>query len=517
MKKLIKIIFGIIVFVNINLFSLEISIYHTSDVHGMYTAQEAKWDKENPKRKIGGFAALSNLVKKDKNPYILIDSGDMFQGTPEGNTTKGMATIEYMNALGYSCALVGNHDYDFGEENLKNLIKAAKFPFLGANVYYKKTEKPVEYLKPYVVIEKAGKKIAILGIAGEHTKTTTLPSNVKHLIFKDEAEETSKYINEIEKLNPDAIIVMAHIGISPELSQKKIDVSTWTFSNYKHTTLGVAKAAKNAAIVFGGHNHTGLLTGWKYPQSNTLICESYWGLTDITKATLVFDDKTGKLVSSSCQLIPLWIDEVGEDVEIVKISERITKQTSLEMDKVIGIAKEDIGFEEGRLDSPIGNWMTDIMREYAKADMAFQNSGGIRNFIKKGEIKLRDIYQVMPFENTLVTLYLTGEQVEKLIMDNLKPNKTSMQISGLTVKYKVKDDKIEEIKIERDGKEISKTDKFKVVTNNYLTSGGSGGKVLTQGMHIKDTMISVREILINWIKAHKEISAPKTQRFIRVE
>ncbi|OGS06664.1 MAG: hypothetical protein A2270_01435 [Elusimicrobia bacterium RIFOXYA12_FULL_51_18] len=85
-----------------------ISVYHTRDVHDWYSARPAKWDKENSTRTIGGFAALSSLLKTEKNPCILLGSDDMFQGTPEGNSTKGMASIMLMNQLGYSAGLVGN-------------------------------------------------------------------------------------------------------------------------------------------------------------------------------------------------------------------------------------------------------------------------------------------------------------------------------------------------------------------------------------------------------------------------
>ena len=90
-----------------------VSVYHTSDVHGWYSARPAKWDPANSTRTIGGFAALSSLLKSEKNPYILLDSGDMFQGTPEGNYSKGMASVVLMNKLGYAAADVGNHDYDY--------------------------------------------------------------------------------------------------------------------------------------------------------------------------------------------------------------------------------------------------------------------------------------------------------------------------------------------------------------------------------------------------------------------
>jgi len=140
-----------------------IAVYHTSDAHGWYSARPARWDNENPNRPIGGFAALSALLKQETAPYLLLDSGDMFQGTPEGILTKGMASIMLMNQLDYAAAVPGNHDYDYGEPNLKVLVSSAAFPFLGANLYQKAGGAHADYLKPYTFIEKDGRRIAVLG------------------------------------------------------------------------------------------------------------------------------------------------------------------------------------------------------------------------------------------------------------------------------------------------------------------------------------------------------------------
>src|SRR3990167_9214580 len=139
-----------------------VAVYHTSDLHGWYSARPALWDKENQAREIGGFAALASLLKKETTPYLLLDSGDMFQGTPEGILTKGMASMVLMNQLGYAAAIPGNHDYDYGEANLKLLISSAAFPVLGANIYLKEGGAPAAYLKPYALLQKGGKKIAVL-------------------------------------------------------------------------------------------------------------------------------------------------------------------------------------------------------------------------------------------------------------------------------------------------------------------------------------------------------------------
>ncbi|MCX7641101.1 MAG: bifunctional metallophosphatase/5'-nucleotidase [Elusimicrobiales bacterium] len=517
MKNKISILFILFIIRNL-IYAEKISIYHTSDVHGMYSSQQAKWDKTNSTRSIGGFAALMSVVKKDPNKYILLDSGDMFQGTPEGNITKGMATIEFMNMLGYSAALVGNHDYDFGEENLKNLIKSAKFPFLGANVYLK-NEKSINYLKPYTIINIGKRKLAVLGIAGQHTKTSTLPSNVSHLNFKDEARETKKWVEEINsKYNPDALIILAHIGINPTLSQQIVDVSTYNFTNIKNTTIEIARAAKTATLILGGHNHTGLIKGWNDSQTNTMICESYWGLSHVTKAEIEFDEQSGKVKNTSCTLIPLWIDETGEDINVLKKFDEIYTNVSKEMNKVIGKAIYPLNYESNTFDNPIGNFVTDIIRWKANTDIAFQNAGGVRNVINEGEIKLRDVYQVMPFENTIVILKMTGNDIYELIKDNIRPNRTSMYISGIKVKYKInQEDKAEIIEIIKDGKQIEPNKTYTVATNNYLTSGGSGGKAFKNAIEKTDTMILVRDAMIEWIKKNNEIKGWETGRFIKIE
>ena len=495
-------------------------IYHTSDVHGWYGARPAKWNKEDPARLIGGFPALATLLKNEERPYLLLDGGDMFQGTPEGNFTRGMASVQLMNAAGYDAAVVGNHDYDYTEDSLRAMVSSASFAMLGANIYLKTTGAPADYVKPYRIFERGGKKIAVLGLAGEHTATSTLPLNVKHLEFRDEAGEAAKWVREIRGLKPDAVVILAHFGVCGRFTSQKVDVSTWTAGEMeKHCgrggTLAVARAA-GADVVFGGHNHTGLLKGYYDKGSSTLLAESFYGLTDVTRVELEFDDKTGTLKSSKAELVPLWTDEAGQDQGMKSIISAFTAEVDKEMDKELGEAADDLGYSTEGLDSPVGNWMTDAMRAHAGADMAFQNTAGIRSDIKKGPVRIREIYQVMPFENTLVTVTLTGAQLEKLLRDNLSGGKARLQLSGLKVSFKP--GKGGALKLERDGRTIKPGEKFSVVTNNYLTTGGTGGGVFAEGEGLTDTMVPVRDALIAAVKAAGTVSSPANAgRIVRLD
>ncbi|MBI5743787.1 MAG: bifunctional metallophosphatase/5'-nucleotidase [Elusimicrobia bacterium] len=513
-----KLIIAVLLTLPASAWSLTIDVYHTSDVHGWYSSRPAKWDKQNSTRTIGGFAALSSLVNADKNPHILLDSGDTFQGTPEGNITKGMATVRLMNQLKYSAAEVGNHDYDYTEANLRAMVKESSFPWLGANVYIKETGAHADYLTPYTVLNVAGKKIAVIGIAGRHTATSTFPAYVKHLDFRSESEEAAKWTQEVRaKEKPDAVIILAHVGFGGDVYGKS-DISTFTFTDAQTAwgTLPIARAAK-ADVVIGGHNHTGLLKGWTDPQSGVLIAESFYGLTDVSKISLEFDDTTGKLTRVSDELVPLWTDTTGEDAAVLEILKGYSATVDKEMGKVIGSSDFDLGVSTVGLDSPIGNWFADAMRRQAGTDAAFQNTAGIRASLSKGEVRIRDVFQVMPFENTLVKLTMTGDQLARLMADNLRGGFSKLQISGIKVTFRQTPEGPKDIKIERNGAEVKPGDKLTVATNNYLTTGGTGGKVFGEAEKSEDTMQPIRDLLLKDIEKNPVKTLPEGGRITRLE
>jgi 2',3'-cyclic-nucleotide 2'-phosphodiesterase (5'-nucleotidase family) len=489
-----------------------VAVYHTSDVHGWYSSRPAKWDPQNSTRPAGGFAALYNLLKAEKHPYLLLDSGDMFQGTPEGNYSRGMASVELMNKLGYAAAVAGNHDFDYGEESLRKMNSAAVFSFLGANVTVRETGKHPDYLKPYVIVEKGGQRIAILGLAGKHTATSTLPSNVKHLLFSDEAVEAARWMKEIQARRPDAVVVLAHTGLG-SYAGSKIDLSTATVADSGFGTLPIARAVPGAAVVLGGHNHTGLLKGYRDGTSGVLLGESFWSLTDVTRVELRFDDATGKFTGASAELRPVWADTLGEDPEVLEIIKKYRAAADVEMEKPVGESRVDLPAAKDGSDFPVGNWFADAMLRQSGAELAFQNSAGIRADLRKGLIKMRDIYQVMPFENTLVKLTMTGEQVRRLLEDNVSNGRSRLQVAGLRLKIGPGD----KLEIEAAGKPLDDQRKYTVATNNYLTTGGNGGEVFAEALSSEDTLLPLRDLLVKDLRENPVKALPDAGRIIRTK
>ncbi|HOW89781.1 MAG TPA: 5'-nucleotidase C-terminal domain-containing protein, partial [Elusimicrobiales bacterium] len=393
------------------------------------------------------------------------------------------------------------------------------FPWLGANVYNKSDGTAPSYLKPYRILSVGGKKIAVVGIAGGHTPTSTLPALVKHLEFRNEASEAAYWTREVKRLHtPDAVIILAHIGFGGDIMMKA-DISTMTYAPGQtgYGTLSIARAAKGANVVIGGHNHVGLLKGYQDPESGVLIAESYWGLSDVSRISLNFDDATGRYMGARAELIPLWTALTGEDPEVKQTIKNFSASVNKAMDVVIGESYVDLGPGETP-DTPIGNWVADAIRRQAGTDLAFQNTAGIRAFMKKGQIRMRDLYQIMPFENTLVKLQLTGAQVRKLIEDNLRGRGSKMQISGLRVGYRLSANGAPTVvSLERNGKSVSPSAVFTVATNNYLAGGGSGGKVLKEGRAVTDTMLPLRDLLIKEVRASSPLTMPEGGRFVRLD
>lgn len=495
----------------------KVVVYHTSDVHGWYSARPAEWDNAEPSRRIGGFAALSARVKKEKHPVLLLDSGDMFQGTPEGILTRGLASVELMNALGYAATVPGNHEYDYGEGPLKVIASSAAFPVLAANIYVKGTGAAPGYLKPYTIVERGGKRIAVLGIAGRHTATSTLPQNVAHLDFRGEAEEAARRLDEIRRSSPSAVILLIHLGLDERLSLKRLDISTWTFAEAPSGTLRVARAAPGFDLVLGGHNHTALLKGYRDPVTGTVFGESGYGLSYTTRAELDFDDGTGELKSVEAKLVPLWTDETGEDPAILEMISRFKARVEREMGRVLGRAAEDIPQDPGWLDSPIGNLLCDLTRSATGADIALHNTKAIRAPIRAGEVRLRDLHQALPFENTIVTMRLYGSDLKRIMADNIIHGRSFMQVSGLEVEFRPGDGpRPAALRLLRDGREIKDSEDFVVATNSYLSGGGDHAAGFAAGRAVRDTMTPVRDVIAE-VLGRGPLEAPGTGRIRRLE
>ncbi|MFA5160968.1 MAG: bifunctional UDP-sugar hydrolase/5'-nucleotidase [Elusimicrobiales bacterium] len=495
-----------------------IVIYHTGDVHGHYRAQAV----DGSTSAAGGFAVLSALVKKEKNPCILLDGGDWYQGTPEGNFTKGMASVQMMNMLGYKASVIGNHEYDYGEENLKMLVSSASFAVLGGNIKNKADGSQVSYAKPYTMVEIDGVKLGIIGIANERTPSSTLPHNVENLIFTDQAQTAAALADEVKKLGVNAAIALVHDGGTFRYGPR-FDGAQWIASDKDEAsgTLAVARAAKgDLAVVFGAHYHVLMDNGHRDGISGALLAESGSNLRAVSRVEMNFDDATGKFTGATDRVIDLRAAEIGEDAAVNAALEPVEKRVSELVDRQIAVAAERIPLaaRPPDSDSPLGDLVCDIIRRHSGSEIVFQNTYGMRASLPQGPVTLRMVYEVLPFENTLISMTLSGAQLEDVMRENLRAGHSVVQASGMEAEYAVdRMGKISSLKISVGGRPVEKDRRYTVTTNSFLSEGGSGGEAISRGLGKKDTGVTIRDAFLEELKKTPALDFPKTGRLRRIK
>ncbi|MBO5910761.1 MAG: bifunctional metallophosphatase/5'-nucleotidase, partial [Elusimicrobiaceae bacterium] len=401
------------------------TVYHTSDTHGFFF----------PRNGVGGFAALQAVVKNGPQPYLLLDSGDFANGTVETRSSKGLKAVQIMNKMGYDATTLGNHEFDFKAANFPPIAQALDFPLLAANFFEKDSQKYPPHILPYTFVTKNGVKFAIIGLGNRN------PTNrADGYYFSKPLVALENALNEVEKQNPDVVIVLAHDSIADD----------------KHGTHSylpdIAKQfGGRVHVVLGGHAH-------KIVQNRrlngVLFVESGCYVNFVSKVTVETDDKTGKFVSAKSEIIPLLVANVGEDKKMKKYVESLREPN---VDTPLGYTTQALSkmpVQDDRLDAPLNDWISDLMAQYAGVKIAIHNNGGTRVDMPQGPVTKRDLIDIHPFDNTVTVVTVDGKFLKNFIKKGFAP-RSLFTYSGLQINYK-KDKKgnVKDIEILFEGKPL---------------------------------------------------------------
>ncbi len=330
-----------------------IRILHVNDFHGFAEPHKPLGSQEL----LGGAAYLSAAVNRlrGEGPTLLVAGGDMIQGHTWANLSKGESSIELMNAMKFDVMVVGNHEFDFGQEVLKKRISEAIFPVLAANVY------GMEALKPYAVKEVGGVKVGFLGVVAEDTPVLTHPTNVTGLRFASVQETVEKYLPEV-RAKSDVVVVLSHIG-------------------YPADRL-LAEKVKGIDIIIGAHSHTKVVDPPRIGE--TLIVQAWEHAKALGVVDIAFEG--GRIKSAKGALEDIKPVEGLGDKAVEAIVLKYKQVVDATLNQVIGTADVDLDAENiRRRETNLGNLIADIIRDVSNADAALINSGAIRTSIRKGE------------------------------------------------------------------------------------------------------------------------------------
>ncbi|MGL1933337.1 MAG: 5'-nucleotidase C-terminal domain-containing protein, partial [Desulfotalea sp.] len=395
--------------------NIKLTLLHTNDQHGHFQ----KFNNGSGKD-IGGLAAQSTLiniiraeVKKDKGSVLLLSAGDINTGVPASDLLNAKPDIKLMNLLGYDAMVLGNHEFDNPPAILNQQINWAKFPFLAANILHKESEKHL--VRPYIIKEVNGLKIGIIGFITDQTPNLVFAKHIDHLEFKPVIETARKYIP-IVKAQSDIVIALTHLGIYDDSAKIVGDRQ-------------LAEAVEGIDIIVGGHTHTNLYQPITVGKTVILQAGSY--SEKLGRLDLEIDNTSKMILRSSYKLIPvntrnndiqspfpLTADSYTEDTNILAVEQPFIESVKPLLDKPIAKTSAELNgnnsinrFKETNL----GDLITDAMRAKTGADIAFQNGGGIRASIAAGKIAYADILSVSPYNNSLVVIDMTGQQITQLL------------------------------------------------------------------------------------------------------
>ncbi len=436
-----------------------VTILYTNDEHGWMEGMQSGQ----------GAAELMGLWRSDRGyldagPYLILSGGDNWTGPAISTWFDGHSMVEVMNAMGYEASVIGNHEFDFGLDGLKANLAKAEFPYLSANIRYKQDGSiPTDLgFQPFVVVPVGDLKAGIIGITTTSTPFTTNPTNVAELEFIDYEKALREIVPEVRAAGADLLLVPSHVCQDElvALANQIADLNIQMLGG-GHCNELFAEMSGNTVLIAGGYHYT----------SYAYIIFSY-------------DPDSKQILDVQYGTSP---NEGGKpDPDIASIITGWAEQTDAELKQPIGYLEREIPRRSQTMQELITEtWLLG----YPTADIALTNLGGMRDRIPAGTLTLADIVGVMPFNNVLVDVKLSGDQLEQVLRSGIsQPAVGGMHRAGVNWILNKTSQPLEKERI------------YSVLVNDFMYAGGDNYELLAQfDPDAYNTAIDWRQPVIDWI------------------
>ena len=474
-------------------------ILHSNDVHGAITGYAC-------------IAALKTDYESRGAEVILVDAGDYSQGTTNVSTTKGADAVAMMNAAGYDVVTIGNHEFDYGYEQLMDNMSKAEFKVVCADVF--DADGTTIFDANYTYTTKSGVKVGFFGLLTPEAQTKANPALIKGLTFAiDDLWAVSQ--KQIDALaDADVVICLSHLGVDNETKP--------------YTSYDLWNNTKGIDMIIDGHSHTVMTKGDK----NEPIQSTGTAFANI--GVIVIDDASKKIESNELVAVT---DTMAKDEAVAAAAEKIIDRVKAEYDVKFAVSKVELNGAKapnGNRDSETnnGDLITDAMvwQVLQNKDgltvnedhvVAITNGGGIRAAIKPGDVTKNDINTVLPFGNTVAVVYVTGAELLEALEASTYCTPGAIggfpQVSGIN--FTIHTGKAYDANAETypnstyygpksinrvvinsiNGKEFKENEIYAVVTNNFCAAGGDTYYAFASASAQFDTGIPVDEAVMAYI------------------
>lgn len=477
-----------------------LTILHTSEHHGVLLPLEIAGQGS-----MGGMARRATLVQeiRDHTPHVLLlDSGDILVGTALSSWFRGIPDVKAMSLVGYHAMAVGNHEFDYGLDHMRTLKSLATFPFLCTNL--KTRDQSPLPCQPTAIITLNNLSIGLLGIVGTSNFPDTFNRSVVHVLeLEDPVMAVSRAAAALET-EVDLVVVITHQDTEEDRQ--------------------LLNRASDVDVMIGGHTEgfDGLIT----PESSNPVAEqatpsrvfvkTYRQGRTLGRLDLEIDH--GKILHARARNIPV-LSDLKSDEHVQALVTDYEKQFAEKANEQVGRALIDFSGEPEDVrtqETHLGNLLADLMRKEYDADIALINGGQIRASLPAGPVTLGQVLSVLPFESSIVTITVTGEQL-LLALENsvsLFPRHVGrfLQLSGLRVVYDADQPAGRRVTSVHVGEHLLVRDRtYSVVTDAFIADGGDGFTVFQQARSRADHQTPIRDLLLQAL-ARGPLTAVKDRR-----
>ncbi|MDN2663563.1 bifunctional UDP-sugar hydrolase/5'-nucleotidase UshA [Psychromonas sp. 14N.309.X.WAT.B.A12] len=501
----------------------KLTILHTNDNHGHF------WQNKYGEYGMPARATLINYIRAeveaDGGSVLLLSGGDVNTGVPESDLLDAKPDFIGMNMIGYDAMAVGNHEFDNPLDVLAQQADWANFPFLAANIY----KDGKRMFDAYKIFDKAGIKIAVIGLTTQDTVKIGNPEFIKQVKFTDPKVEAKQVIAELKASeNPDVIIAATHMGHylnGDSGANAPGDVQLARYLEPGDLDMVVGGHSQEPVCMEGKNQYAKFSAGddcTPDQQNGTYIVQAHeWGKY-VGRADYTF--KNGNLTLQSYKLIPVNLKQkvVGEDGKKVRV---FVEQEITQDEKVLNTLKPFqeqgqealnivVGSSDGLLQGErkvvrnnqtnLGYLIASSHKQRVQADFSVMNSGGIRASIEAGNITYKDILTVQPFANTITYVDMSGAEVMEYLKQVATKQKDSgayPQFAGITMD--VSDMQVSQVIIS--GKPIQLDQQYRFSVPSFNAAGGDGYPNITQHTSYVNTGYVDAEVLKDYIQSHSPI------------
>lgn len=471
-------------------------IIATNDFHG---ALEPRPDSRGTLR--GGAAAVAATVKramaecKPRCETILLDGGDMFQGTPASNLAFGRPVVELYNALGYTAAALGNHEWDWGRDSLRARMRQARYKILGANIRYE-DGRDVEWIPDDTLVTRGRLKVGVIGLATLSTPRSTRISNVAGLRFDPPAPIVDARARALRARGADVVVVTDHAGAlycepndNRQCSGEIVDLA--------------GAVTERVDAIVSGHTHSYVDTTVR----GIPIVQARSRGTAIDIVDLAVRRPSGggpaEVRTLGSEVRDVLTDSLPADSAAARIVRRAVAAVASRVSQRVGEVAEDMPRPYLGSQTALGNFVADAQRWAGKGDVAVMNNGGLRADLRAGPATYGVLFEVQPFANILYRVTVRGDALRRYLDRLVATERPNVHVSGVTIAYDPsapRGSRVVQATLDG-GRQIRDDSTYSIVMNDFMVTGGDGLGLGADALSTVNLSIIDLDALINYTRS----------------